>query len=87
MKYYPDCIVHYSGTMTRILIPFQTVTVMSYSGTYKDTQGQLYGIRSSAPSVGSACVEYKCSGPLYTQVDTDTTVLDINIKDSSSKFF
>ena len=58
---------------------------MSYPGTYKDTQGQLYGIRSSAPSVGSACVEYKCSGPLYTQVDTDITVLDINIKDSSSK--
>lgn len=58
---------------------------MSYPGTYKDTQGQLYGIRSSAPSVGSACVEYKCSGPLYTQVDTDITILDINIKDSSSK--
>ncbi len=55
---------------------------MSYPGTFKDTLGQLYGIRSAVPTQGAACVEYKCSGSLYTQIDTDITVLDISIKDS-----
>ncbi len=71
-------------TSGRSQLHFQLIMTYSFSG-FKDTKGELYGIRSGVPSQGSACVEYKCSGPLYSQVDTDITDLEVNIEDSGSK--